>query len=269
MTDNIDKLIESISEEYGNVNEENNKPQKQPVVSQKEKFVPIHIHNEKSKTRPSKNNTVNRTEARNSKENFKRSAERQQTKVANKKPTGLKKTMKIVFDVLFYAFILLLISGSALFALNGNQQKDFLGFQVYTVKTNSMLSDGSEHKDGFAAGDILIVKKTPYADLKVGDVITFSPGEESKAYLTHRIVEKISDLNGEQGEFLMTKGDANEINDSPFNAKLVSGKKIFTIPKVGPLILFVRNNFVVSLVFIISFFGFIFAIKHYFSKEEI
>lgn len=267
MTDNIDKLIESISEEYGNVNGENIKPKKKEVVPPKEKQAPI--HNKKSTEYLANPKIVNKESAGNAQRNFRSSIERQQAKVTNKKPTAFRKMMKIVFDILFYAFVILLIAGSALFALNGSQQKDFLGFRVYTVRTNSMLTDGSEYKDGFAAGDMIVVKKASFEELQPGEIVTYVPGEDSKEYVTHRLVEKMTSLNGEEGKFVLTKGDANKVNDSPFNADLVFGKKVFAIPAIGPIIVFIRENWVVSLVAIVSFFGFIFALKHYFSKEEL
>jgi len=148
-------------------------------------------------------------------------------------------------------------------------ERDILGYRFYSVLTNSMVPKEKEKKkDNFYAHDVIVVKKTDYDNLKVGEVVTYSIGE-NKAYLTHRIVKKTDEVNGEKGKYLITKGDANKSNDPPVQASRVFGKVVLVIPKVGLFITFVKNNFWLCLIFIVSIVGSLYVLKNfYFTKQS-
>lgn len=170
----------------------------------------------------------------------------------------------ILFNVIFYGFILLMIFGSIAFATTGNTDKSVLGYRFFGVLTDSMVPrDPEKQKGGFHSGDIIIVKNIAGDQAKVGDIITFRPSIKSQAFLTHRVKEKLDHLGDTKGTYYITQGDANLAEDVPINEKQVIGKKIAVIPKVGAFLNFIRENPLVSIIFLISVFGFITIIRYY------
>ena len=78
-------------------------------------------------------------------------------------------------------------------------------------------------------GDLVLIKGVDKQELKVGDIIVY---ENKKGFTIHRIIE----LNEET---LETKGDANNISDSPIKYEKVVGRTVnlfekpFRSPKLG------------------------------------
>ena len=115
----------------------------------------------------------------------------------------MAKITKIISNIIFAISIILL---SAYFILR------FMGIaEIYKVKTGSM-------EDGIHAGDyILIYKKDKY---DIGDVVTY---KKDNYHVTHRIIKK-------NGKNVITKGDANNIEDDEINVKSIVGKVITFSP---------------------------------------
>lgn len=186
-----------------------------------------------------------------------------------KKPK--KKTnrfLKIITNIVFYTLCLVLIVGSTIFAFSNDPQKSYFGYRFYNVLSDSMTPNEESPPGGFYAGDIIIVKMCEPEDVKVGDIITFVPGRDSRAYLTHRVVNIKTQLNNDEGLFFVTRGDANNADDPPIAADMVIGKKVLSIPKVGGVLQFIRNNFILSIVFVVSTFAFIMVLRYYFRKPS-
>ena len=81
--------------------------------------------------------------------------------------------------------------------------------EIYLVKTGSM-------EDGIHVGDyILIYRKDEY---KIGDIVTY---EKDGYHVTHRIIKK-------NGDKIVTKGDANNVEDDEINVKNIVGKVIYS-----------------------------------------
>lgn len=91
---------------------------------------------------------------------------------------------------------------------------NFCGYTIFQVITGSM-SGTIEIKD------IVIVKLTD--DVKESDIITYRSGEN---FVTHRIVK----IDGDQ---IITKGDANNSEDTPISKKDILGKVVFIISNVA------------------------------------
>ena len=111
-----------------------------------------------------------------------------------------KKIFKTIGNTLLILLIIILVE---YFVLR------LLGFVcIYRVETGSM-------EDGIHAGDhILILNKKYYHK---GEVITYRVGEY---YITHRIVEI-------DGDKVITKGDANNVEDEAISKKDIVGKVIY------------------------------------------
>ncbi|MCQ9163342.1 signal peptidase I [Arthrobacter sp. STN4] len=104
------------------------------------------------------------------------------------------------------------------------------GSQTYTVLTNSMAPK-------YAPGTFMVVKPTPFADLRVGDIITYQIASGKPAVISHRIISVGTTQSGER--VFTTKGDNNSLADAgPVHAQQVRGKLLYAVPYVG----FVANS---------------------------
>jgi len=109
------------------------------------------------------------------------------------------KAFKLITNTIFIIIILLLI---VYFALRVTDK-----VEIYVVKTGSM-------EEKIHVGDyILIYRKKDY---KVGDVVTYTSND---GFITHRIIKK-------NGNSIITKGDANNTEDSEIDESTIVGKVI-------------------------------------------
>lgn len=129
----------------------------------------------------------------------------------------LKKVIKTIFNILIILMVLLVI----LIAFNfiqmnifGKQYSDFFGYTFFEVTTGSMSGT-------IEINDVIVVKITK--DVSKNDIITFI---ENNSIVTHRIIN-------EDGEKLITKGDANTGQDKPVERTNVIGKVEKVLPKFG------------------------------------
>lgn len=214
--------------------------------------------------RKKRTRTISKSPEKEKQASQKKEKEKQLKKSEQAKQALWMKIAQGVWNVLFYLVTIGLILSAVLFGFNDNQEKNIFGYQVFNVRTNSMVPrDPAKQKGGFQAGDVIIIRKVREDEVKPGDIVTFHPNPKSSTYLTHRVVKVVEELNGRQGPFMITQGDANKSADSPTPVKQVVGKKVFTIPKLGYLLSFVRTHLVVSLVFLCSLFGSVILVRLY------
>lgn len=120
-------------------------------------------------------------------------------------------------DIISIILIIVLIIVSFCYAQLKIFHKDYInfcGFTVFQVITGSMA-------DTIKVQDIVIVKLTD--DVKENDIITY---KSDKNFVTHRVV-KIEDNQ------IITKGDANNSEDSPISKQDIVGKVVFIISNVA------------------------------------
>lgn len=103
-----------------------------------------------------------------------------------------------------------------------------LGYERYVITSGSMTGS-------YDRGSVVFDDVVPVADLRVGDVITYTPppGSGPSGLVTHRIVSISSDQFGRA--VLRTKGDANESPD-PWTFTLdgtTQARVAFHVPYVG------------------------------------
>lgn len=186
-----------------------------------------------------------------------------------KKKVKKNRTMfLLLWNLLFYISMLSILIGAGMMALMQQNDKSFNGYRIFGVLTDSMVSpDNSIKKGGFRSGDVLLTKEVDPAEIRVGDVITYrpstNPANKSTNYLTHRVVKVSDQLGDEKGLFFTTRGDANKTDDMPISSTALIGKEMMVIPKIGGIILFVKENWLISIVFIVSLIGFIWVIRSY------
>ncbi|MBO1308550.1 signal peptidase I [Enterococcus sp. 669A] len=185
---------------------------------------------------------------------------------AAKKSTN-RKIFLFIYNLFFYTLTIGILLSSLMFAFSEKSDAAIFGYRFYQVLTDSMATQPDSPSKGFYSGDIVLVKMMDGSQVKEGDVVTFQVGEGNR-YLTHRMVERLTELNGKEGDFIVTKGDANKSNDPPIDASRVYGKVNFVIPKMGSILNFVQENLWLCLVCVLSTFGFFLVLKAYFLQPD-
>lgn len=178
-----------------------------------------------------------------------------------------RKLVSFVYNLFFYTLTIGIILSAVMFAFSEKSNAAILGYRFYQVLTNSMATQAESESSGFYAGDIVVVKMMDGSNVQVDDIVTFQIGEGDR-YLTHRMIERLDELNGETGDYIVTKGDANNTADPPISADKVFGKVVFVIPKLGAFLAFVRENPWLCLVCVLSTFGFFLVLKAYFLQSD-
>ena len=143
----------------------------------------------------------------------------------------MSKVFKIVVDTICILLIIILVGYAILRFTNK--------IVIYKVETGSM-------EDGIHVGDYILVSKS--GRYKVGDVVTYKKFDN---FVTHRIIEK-------NGDRVITKGDANNIEDESISVNDIVGKVVF---KGGILNIIIDFKFA-----IISFFLSFYVLTYYFDS---
>ena len=101
---------------------------------------------------------------------------------------------------------------------------------VYQLRLSPVLSGSM--RPGIQPGDLVVTKALPITALKAGDVISFFPPDSEQAVL-HRLQ---SVVRREDGTWITTKGDANDVADPWGEIRLRSDRAwrlVTTVPVVG------------------------------------
>jgi signal peptidase I len=109
----------------------------------------------------------------------------------------------------------------------------FLGFKSLTVLSGSM--EPSIH-----VGDIVVVRRIPAENARVGDVVTFRDPSDPEKLVTHR-VRRISIADGSVS--FETKGDANtSVERWKVSGDGTIGLVRYRIPKLGYVLFYVHGT---------------------------
>ena len=160
-----------------------------------------------------------------------------------------KFTLKKFFKVFFSSLITILLVGVIAFEVvviidqASQYNVDFVSYRISVVTSDSMstIDPSNEdrlenYKERINKGD-LIVSETNinYDDIKINDVIIYFNG---KTLVCHRVINKFSEDNN---EFLITKGDANNVSDGIISFNQVKGRVIDVIPYIGYVNLYLTS----------------------------
>ena len=137
-----------------------------------------------------------------------------------------KSVLKKIANVLLTVVIILLaviIAFTMFVRITGNTPTLF-GYSIFRVSTGSMEPE-------LMVGDVILTKEVDDVNsLEVGEVITYrgTIGEYADMLITHQIVKAPYVENGTT--YVVTKGIANEIEDSPVPVDKITGKLVCKIP---------------------------------------
>ena len=143
---------------------------------------------------------------------------------------------KIVNVLIFFVIIAIIACAYSVFSIKVLHKSyvNFFGYSIFEVATGSM-------RDAINVGDAVLVKIND--DYQVGDIVTYKNGND---FITHRVISKNADS-------VITKGDANNVNDNPVDKELILGKVVKIMPKVGVWKKVVLTPKVIALILITLF----------------
>lgn len=139
------------------------------------------------------------------------------------------KTNKIIQNVVrvLLLFVISLIIGITVYSFNvkslkGDQMPMPFKIGISVVLTGSM-------EPTISVNDLIIVKETN--DYEVGDIVVF---QDHSSLVVHKIIR----IDGEE---IVTKGDANDTEDSPITIKQIKGEVVSIIPVLGLIVKFIKS----------------------------
>ena len=118
-----------------------------------------------------------------------------------------------------------------------------LGINIYLVNANNLLGNKMPMPFGYGAAvvlsgsmeptfskdDLIFVKKTDSID--TGDIVVY---QSNNSLVVHRVVSM-------DGDMVVTKGDANNIEDSSFDKSAIKGVVVGSIPGLGIIVTAIKT----------------------------
>ena len=138
-----------------------------------------------------------------------------------------------VFKSIIYVLICLFILFFLLINVSSALDKSFMGFRIFKVGSGSM-------EPTLHINDIIIIKSQE--EYNVEDIVTI---RSKNTYITHRLI-RIDENN------IITKGDANNIEDAPVHKKDIIGKLVIRLGVLGFLAYLFKKPIFWGLLFLIG-----------------
>ena len=171
------------------------------------------------------------------------------------------KPIHIVVDVLFFGVIgfMMLCFVWNFVDIRLGYQYPLFGQRTTVIVSESMASVNSAND--YVTSDMKQIQKydvittksyKSYEDIQIYDIATYY--SSSKELICHRVIDKYED-NGKQ--YVVFRGDANNIDDAPVSYELVRGKVTKITPKVGHVVAFVQSPYLFIAIFGTLFFVFL------------
>lgn len=165
-------------------------------------------------------------------------SEEAKEKVPTKKKKTVRKTLKILWDIIVKLVTLLIVLISLIIIVQKvtNNKESFFGYRIFRVQTGSMIPK-------YQIGDVILVKKQDVDKIKVGDDVTYL-GESSSVkgiLITHRVID-IQEVDGKK-EF-HTQGIANNLEDPVVHGNQINGVVQFKMPILTLLCKLLNNKYI-------------------------
>lgn len=165
-------------------------------------------------------------------------SEEAKEKVPTKKNKTVRKTFKILWDIIVKLVTLLIVLISLIIIVQKvtNNKESFLGYRIFRLQTGSMIPK-------YQIGDVILVKKQDVDKIKVGDDVTYL-GESSSVkgiLITHRVID-IQEVDGKK-EF-HTQGIANNLEDPVVYGNQINGVVQFKMPILTLLCKLLNNKYI-------------------------
>lgn len=135
----------------------------------------------------------------------------------------------VIFSFLLMCNVMIIVKGT----LYPEQPPSVFGVTPMVVLSGSMSGNAEDHIE---VGDLIFDVEADLDSLKEGDIVSYM---EQRIVVTHRIVDIYTDENGEL--MVITKGDANNVEDEPIHASQIIGLYKYRIPKLGDFAMFLQQ----------------------------
>lgn len=151
----------------------------------------------------------------------------------------------LIGEVLLWALALFCVSISIVSTIDThtNYSCSYFGYRTSVIISKSMANANPENTyldesmTRIDKYDVITAKEVKYDDIQLYDVVLHLEGN---SLICHRVVDKYED-NGTF--YLVTRGDANNVNDAPFAYSLCKGKVVNVVPKIGEVVLFLQSGY--------------------------
>jgi signal peptidase len=183
------------------------------------------------------------------------------------------KVLKIILETIFWVVVGIVSIYSIMNGIDQhtNYSLPFFGYRQSVIlsdsmsqanPTNTYLNDDMNRINKF---DVILTKNySSFEEIEIYDVITYVSGQ---SLICHRVVDKYT---SEGIDYIVTRGDANNVDDTPFAFTNVRGKVIAVVPNIGTFIAFIQSPYLLVGVCGSLFFVFlgIFIIGRYYTDDK-
>lgn len=196
-------------------------------------------------------------DVKNELEEFKHS-KKEKVKESAKPMSKKQKIFGIIGNITFYILLIVTVLGIAIF---GSQEPDAPprglpgGISFLTVLTGSM-------EPTLPINSLVILRATDPNTLEVGDIVTYL--RPNNTTVTHRIIEVIENYRGTQERGFRLQGDNNTLADSEVVLAVnVIGIIIYNNLFLGQVVLFIQQNIVLIVIYLVLLVALIYVIKKF------
>ena len=172
-------------------------------------------------------------------------------------PTKTNKKARIIGNAIFFSIIGLMVAFSIwnIIDIRTGYKYPVFGVRSSVIVSPSMASKNeantyltSEMKQIQKYDVVTTVNYKNFDEIKIYDVATYYTG--SKDLVCHRVVNKYI---FEGHKYVILRGDANNIDDSPILYESIRGKVVSVTPKMGHVVAFIQSPY-----FFLALFGTVF-----------
>ena len=191
--------------------------------------------------------------------------------MSNKEKKKIK-PIHIIVDVIFFGVIgfMALCFVWNFIDIRSGYAHPLFGLRTTVIVSQSMASVNdsndyiTEDMKQIQKFDVITTKQyKSYEDVEIYDIATYYSA--NKELVCHRVIDKYED-NGKQ--YVVFRGDANNVNDAPVSFELVRGKVVKVTPKVGHVVAFVQSPYILIAIFGTLFFVFLGTFIVTYKKEK-
>lgn len=194
--------------------------------------------------------------------------------MSNKEKKKIK-PIHIIVDVIFFGVIgfMVLCFVWNFVDIRSGYQYPLFGQRTTVIVSQSMASINdandyiTEDMKQIQKYDVITTKGyKSFEDVEIYDIATYY--SETKQLVCHRVIDKY-EADGKQ--YVVFRGDANNIDDAPVSFELVRGKVTKITPKVGHVVAFMQSPYLFIAIFGTLFFVFLgtFIITHKKDKKQV
>ncbi len=167
-----------------------------------------------------------------------------------------KKFFSVIGEILLWVLAIFFVSTSATNIIDShtNYGCSYFGYRVSVIVSESMQYRNPENSyltdndlGQIAKYDVITAKEVGYEEIEIYDVVLHV---DEAGLICHRVVDK---YESDGVNYLVTRGDSNNLDDAPFAYSSFRGKVINVVPKIGQVVLFMQSGYFLLAIFLSVF----------------